>query len=131
MYKTPITETKENMAAEQLCRNTDQFEKEDIAKETTSTKNFQDEVRQWFTAMSPEGRAAVLGFEDLFIADLMSRGPSSSPPSSTAPQGDKNNSDNNRNEQPSKQVNISIQQPSPTSLLPPKRTTGELSSNGT
>ena len=122
---------KENMAAEQIFRNT---KPEEIPDASTSTKNFQDEVRQWFTAMSPEGRAAVLGFEDdsLIIAALMARVESPSLPSSTTPHGNENNSGiSSDKEEPSKQVTISIRQSSPTSSLPPKRTTNEHFTNGT
>ena len=120
------------MAAEQIFRNT---KPEEIPDASTSTKNFQDEVRQWFTAMSPEGRAAVLGFEDdsLIIAALMARVESPSLPSSTTPHGNENNSgiSSSDKEEPSKQVTISIRQSSPTSSLPPKRTTNEHFTNGT
>ena len=106
------------MASDQIYRNPDQYEKEETIEATASTKNFQNEVRQWFTAMSPEERAAVLGFEDesLIVSALLSRiaGPSSSSTGSHE-----------------KQRNISKQQPAPTSSLPPKRTTDELFSNGT
>lgn len=109
------------MASDQIYRNAHQYEKEETIEPTASTKNFQNEVRQWFTAMSPEERAAVLGFEDesLIVSALLSRiaGPSSS---TTGSHGN-----------PDQQRNISKQQPAPTSSFPPKRTTDELFSNGT
>ena len=97
--------------------------------ETTSasTKNFQDEVRQWFTAMSPEERSAALGFEDDFpvLAALIARTASSG---STSSEGndDKTNDSSRCEEQRS---TISIQEP--ISTLPPKRTTDKLFPNGT
>ena len=110
------------MASDQIYRNADQYEKEETIEATASTKNFQNEVRQWFTAMSPEERAAVLGFEDesLIVSALLSRiaGPSSSTTGS-------------HDNIPDRQRNISKQQPAPTSSLPPKRTTDELFPNGT
>ena len=112
------------MVSEQLFRNPDQDEKEAF-EAIASTKNFQNEVRQWFTAMSAEERAAVLGFEDdsLIVAALLSRmaGPSSSI----------TGSHDNSGRSPDDQRNISMQQIAPTSSLPPKRTTDELFSNGT
>ena len=116
------------MAAEQIYRNPDQYEKEETTMEAaaSTTKNFQNELRQWFTAMSPEERASVLGFEDdsLVVAAILSRiaGPSST----------KGSHDNNNDRNPEDQrSNISKQQAAPTSSLPPKRTTDELFSNGT
>jgi len=74
------------MAAEQTFRYTKQSDTEETSEAANSAKNFQDEVRQWFTAMSPEERAAAIGFEDdfLIMAALMARITSPVPPSSTA-----------------------------------------------
>lgn len=124
-----IEEISQNMAAEEINRNLEDFEKDDTMVATASTKNFQNEVRQWFTAMSPEERAAVLGFEDdsLFVAALLSR--IDSPASSTTgSNGNKTSNDGSPDEQ--RTNNISIQH-APTSSLPPKRTADELFSNGT
>lgn len=115
--------------AEETFRNPDQYEKEETmeASASCSTKNFQNEVRQWFTAMSPEERSAVLGFEDgsLVVAALLSQIAS---PSSSTHDNKKANNDGIPDELRS--ITISKQQPAPTSL-PLKRTTGELFSNGT
>ncbi len=95
---------------------------------TASTKNFQNEVRQWFTAMSPEERAAVLGFEDgsRFVTAVLSQ--IASPVSQTkGSNGNKPNNDGSPDEQRS---NISFQH-APTSSFPPNRTADELFSNGT
>jgi hypothetical protein len=124
------------MAEEQIFLGTKQFDTEETTTAvTTSAKNFQNEVRQWFTAMSPEGRAAALGFEDDFLvmAALMARITSPAAPSSTASNDSKNNNDDRCDEQRNNLASISIQQQlSPTSLLlPPKRTTDKPFSNGT
>eukprot|EP00533_Pseudo-nitzschia_delicatissima_P004902 CAMPEP_0116105802 /NCGR_PEP_ID=MMETSP0327-20121206/15254_1 /TAXON_ID=44447 /ORGANISM="Pseudo-nitzschia delicatissima, Strain B596" /LENGTH=1859 /DNA_ID=CAMNT_0003598287 /DNA_START=279 /DNA_END=5858 /DNA_ORIENTATION=- len=118
------------MAAEEINRNPEDFEKDnETMVATASTRNFQNEVRQWFTAMSPEERAAVLGFEDdsLFVAALLSRivSPSSS---TTGSNGNKTSNDGSPDEQ--RTNNISIEH-APTYSLPPKRTADELFPNGT
>eukprot|EP00535_Pseudo-nitzschia_heimii_P002807 CAMPEP_0197184792 /NCGR_PEP_ID=MMETSP1423-20130617/10594_1 /TAXON_ID=476441 /ORGANISM="Pseudo-nitzschia heimii, Strain UNC1101" /LENGTH=1857 /DNA_ID=CAMNT_0042635697 /DNA_START=86 /DNA_END=5659 /DNA_ORIENTATION=+ len=88
----------------------------------TSTKNFQDEVRQWFTGLSSEERAAALGFEDDYVvAILVAHIASQSPTSSTAI---RETNDVSCEEQ---QV-ISIQD-AQTSSLTPKRTTDKLFPN--
>jgi hypothetical protein len=123
------------MEEEQTVRNTTRSDAEATPEATPSTKNFQDEVRQWFTALSPEDRAAALGFEDKFlmmVARMARIASTTALPSSTA--STRNNGKNNSccDEQGSNPVTISIQEPSPTSLkLPPKPTTDKLFSNGT
>ena len=117
------------MAAEKINRNPEDFEKDDETMvATASTKNFQNEVRQWFTAMSPEERAAVLGFEDdsLFVAALLSR--IASPSSTSGSNGNKTSNDGSPDEQRTNNIKI---QHGPTSSLPPKRTADELFPNGT
>jgi len=117
------------MAAEQTFLNTKQFDTEESTEAvTTPTKNFQNEVRQWFTALSPEERAAALGFEDDFpvMAALMARIASPAAPSSTASNDTQNNNDNRCDEQRNNVPSISIP---PTYLLPPKRTTDKPFSN--
>jgi hypothetical protein len=121
------------MAAEQTFLNTKQFDTEEStegATVTTPTKNFQNEVRQWFTALSPEERAAALGFEDDFpvMAALMARIASPAAPSSTASNNTQNNNNDRCDEQRKNVPSISIP---PTSFLPPKRTTDKPFSNGT
>eukprot|EP00531_Pseudo-nitzschia_arenysensis_P014715 CAMPEP_0116140694 /NCGR_PEP_ID=MMETSP0329-20121206/13993_1 /TAXON_ID=697910 /ORGANISM="Pseudo-nitzschia arenysensis, Strain B593" /LENGTH=620 /DNA_ID=CAMNT_0003635843 /DNA_START=270 /DNA_END=2128 /DNA_ORIENTATION=- len=118
------------MAAEEIFRNPEKYDTEETMEATASTKNFQNEVRQWFTAMSPEERAAVLGFEDdsRFVAAVLSQIAS---PASKTPGSHGNKPNTNNDGSPDEQrSNISIQH-APTSSFPPNRTTDELFSNET
>ena len=122
------------METEQLFRSTGESSAEETTEALISAKNFQDEVRQWFTAMLPEERAAALGFQDDFVvmAAFMARMAALS--SSTAPHKTKNNNDDNDGSDDLRSSFVTIidqQQPAPTSRLPPIRTTDKLFTNGT
>lgn len=96
----------------------------EVIEPIPSAKNFQDELRQWFTAMSSEGRAAALGFEDKgpMVATLLAKvgGLARSC----------NGNGRTAEEQP-----VAIHRAAPSSpsshSLPPKRTTDRLVSNET
>ena len=104
---------------------------------TAVTTNFQDEVRQWFTAMSSEERAAALACEDDGpLMALLGRVAPAFSPSSTTTISSRNNS---RREQRSSNNVVTIKQPAPTSsgdedetpTDSAKRATDKLFSNGT
>ena len=59
------------MAAEKKDRSMDHLDMEEGKGANVSTKNFQDEVRQWFTALTSEERAAALGFEDDYVLAIL------------------------------------------------------------
>lgn len=116
------------MAAEQTFRNMNQSDTEETTEAIISTKNFQDEVRQWFTALSPVERAAVLGFDDDFLvmAAIMAQTASPTRSSSSASQESNNNGDERSDERLGNLVTINTEQTTPTSSSPPKRMTDKL-----
>mmetsp|Transcript_20890 Transcript_20890/g.58048 ORF Transcript_20890/g.58048 Transcript_20890/m.58048 type:complete len:1903 (-) Transcript_20890:59-5767(-) len=118
------------MTTEETSRHIEDSRTDETTAAIASTKNFQDEVRQWFTAMSSEERAAALGFEDEgpLMATLMATvtGRFSSCCSTTSHNNDGNNSRRGR----TNSGNIN-QDSAPTCSLPPKRMTDKLNFNDT
>lgn len=118
------------IATEDTFRNTEDDSTTDETTEAiASTKNYQDEVRQWFTAMSPEERAAAIGFEDdgptmgTLLAKVAGIVPSCCSTKS-------NNNDGNNCRRGQTNSVSSNQQLAPTSSLPPKWTTDRRDFNG-
>eukprot|EP00536_Pseudo-nitzschia_multiseries_P009493 jgi/Psemu1/319653/estExt_fgenesh1_pm.C_2650002 len=120
------------MTTEQTSRSIEDSTTEETTAAIASTKNFQDEVRQWFTAMSPEERAAALGFEDegRMMATLSAKVAVPTPRccSTTFRNNDDDDNNGRRGETNSGTV---IQDSAPTCSLPPKRTTDKLHFNDT